>query len=214
MRLFLAIALPDDVRDALALIQGGVPGANWTPVDNMHLTLRFLGETSRADRREVEDAVARALDHGSCLPFELALAGVGHFGSERQVRSLWASVADPGPVRHLAERLEGACRRAGFPAETRRHTPHVTLARATRAEAPGVRDFLTHNGLFRTAPFLADRVTLFSSHLGRPHATYRAETEFPLGGAFDWDDEWGEDEWEGDWGEDGAEEGERLRSDG
>jgi LigT-like phosphoesterase len=76
MRLFTALALPDDIADGLSLIQGGVPGARWSTRDQLHLTLRFIGEVDGRVAHAVDDALALVREPS----FRLTLKSVGQFG--------------------------------------------------------------------------------------------------------------------------------------
>ena len=79
MRLFVALPIPDSVAQRLLLLQGGVPGAGWQRREQLHLTLRFIGEVDGGDARAVEDALA-----GIDAPaFDLQLHGVGQFGNKQ-----------------------------------------------------------------------------------------------------------------------------------
>ena len=78
------------------------------------------------------------------------------------------------------ERVEAAVVRGGGPREKRKFAPHVTLARLKGAAMPRVQGFIAAHALFRPAPFVADRVVLYSSHLGRDGAIYRPEADYPL----------------------------------
>ena len=89
IRLFVAIPIPDQLRLRLTGLRGQVPGARWTLPENMHLTLRFVGEIDEDAADDVHDALARI----TADPFDVQLSGVGHFESRGQVRALWAGVA-------------------------------------------------------------------------------------------------------------------------
>src|SRR5262249_58011503 len=89
IRLFTAIELPESVRLQLSLLQGGMPGARWVSSENMHLTLRFIGEVSEAVARDIDDMLADIREPS----FSLALRGVGEFG-RNEGRALWAGVAN------------------------------------------------------------------------------------------------------------------------
>ncbi|MSO89114.1 MAG: RNA 2',3'-cyclic phosphodiesterase [Rhodospirillaceae bacterium] len=176
IRLFVAIELPASVRTVLGFLHAGVPGARWTPVENMHLTLRFIGEV---EEPRIED-IDRALLAVRSPRFSLELAGVGHFESAGQPRALWAGVPKIAPLIGLRDRIESALVRAGFAPEGRKFLPHVTLARLRDAPAPKVSAFLGRYGLFRAPPFPVDRFALFSSHHGRNGSTYRVEADYEL----------------------------------
>jgi 2'-5' RNA ligase len=177
IRLFVAIELPEALRRRMAMLCRGVKGARWLDVDNLHLTLRFIGEVGE-DR--VEDIV-QALAGVRAPPFPLGIAGVGHFETRRRVRALWLGI-DPSPaLMQLQERIELALQRAGCAAERRRFAPHLTLARLDRAAPDTVRDWLHGTSLFRAEPVMVETFVLFHSLLGSGGAVYRPLAEFPLG---------------------------------
>lgn len=130
MRLFVALALPPPVCDALALAQtqlrqGGHP-VRWADTATLHLTLQFLGETDAA----LVDPLLAWLAGLVAEPIRLALSGLGAFPGPQQPRVIWAGVA--GDIEAL-ERLQAAVVALtvslGFQAEVRRFTPHLTLGR-------------------------------------------------------------------------------------
>ena len=176
MRLFVAIALPDNVRARLAGLAGGIPGARWITAENMHLTLRFIGEVPAADLPDIAGELSRIASPA----FDLTLAQVGHFGPARKARSLWVGVVPNPGLMALQERVDGALRRAGLPPEDRKFVPHVTLARLNGASPPRLQSYVEANNLFRAGPFPVEEFVLFSSRLGSERAVYQAEAEFPL----------------------------------
>ena len=176
MRLFVAITLPDEQRAQLATLANGLPGARWVNEENLHLTLRFLGELDGGQAADVDEALA-----GLRVPgFELQLEGVSHFGEGRKLRSLWAGV-QPNPVLdRLHDKIEQALIRVGLSPEKRKFRPHITLARFKSNPGPKLQEFLAHNALFRSAPFPVDSFTLYSSFLSTNGAIHRAEADYPL----------------------------------
>lgn len=176
LRLFVGIALPEPIRLRLATLQGGVPDARWVKPENFHLTLRFVGEVDSG----VADDLDAALGGVSAPAFDLALSGVGHFGKAEAARVLWAGVAPNPALDHLQSKVEAATIRAGLPAEQRRFSPHVTLARPKRAPGSRIEQFVADNAGFRTEPIPVDRFTLFSSFLSASGAIYTPEAEYPL----------------------------------
>ena len=93
IRLFVGLALPEDVTRRLALLGGGIPGARWMDEEQLHMTLRFIGEVDGAQF----DDIRLALSAVQSPAFPLTLSGMGHFGDGRKLRALWAGVA-PGQV--------------------------------------------------------------------------------------------------------------------
>lgn len=176
IRLFVAIELPEAPRRRMAMMESGVRDARWVDIENLHLTLRFIGDTQE-DR--VED-IGRALEGVRGEPFDLVMAGVGHFESRRLVRVLWAGVEPNPPLMALQERIETALMRAGCAPEGRRFLPHVTLARLKAAKPAHVRRWLEANALFRAEPVAVSRFTLFQSQLGHGGAHYRVLGEYGL----------------------------------
>lgn len=179
IRAFLALDLPPAVKQALAELQSGVPGARWSDPAGLHVTLRFLGEADEGTLEDLHDALSQV----DAPAFELALRGVGSFGQGPRTRLLWAGLDPSEPLAHLQRKVESAAVRAGFPAEGRRFSPHVTLARldaAARASEERVRRFLEANALFRAGPFAADRFVLFESRPGQGGAVYVPLADYPL----------------------------------
>lgn len=178
IRLFAGIELPDDIRMRLAGIAGGVPGARWVPLENMHLTLRFIGEVDEATAGDLDAALMQV--RGS--PFDLVIEGAGSFSHGRFPSMLWAGVAKNEPLVRLQERVESALQRFGLEPEARKFTPHVTLARLRDSPRDRVEAFVAEHALLRLAPFRVRHFTLFSSFLGHEQSSYRAEAEYPLSG--------------------------------
>lgn len=177
-RLFVSIELPDDVKLALARLSGDVPGARWLEPDEMHLTVRFIGEVDGL----VYDDVLAALDEVRVAPFELALRGVGHFPPRGEPRILWAGLERSDELRLLHDRVESALVRAGVEGERRKFSPHVTIARLKGTPSRAVGSFLAMNGLFRATPFTVHEFHLYSSSLGAKRAVHRCEASYPLDG--------------------------------
>ena len=184
MRLFVAIDMPAAICDELSVLQSGVPGARWAGADQLHLTLRFVGEVDPPGF----DELAHALAEVEAPAFEMALKGVGHFPPRGKPRVLWAGVEVQPALLDFQTRVEAAVVRAGLPADDRRYSPHVTLARFRR---PGdvvlVSSYLTEHAAFHTAPFPVEAFHLYSSHLSQSGAIHTVECSYPLSGAMaDW----------------------------
>ncbi len=175
-RLFVSIELPALVRAEMNRLQCDVPGARWAPVEQLHLTLRFIGELDGLARRDAE----AALDEVEAAPFELLLAGVGHFPPRGQPRVLWVGVEPSPALLELHERICRALGRAGLPAEARNFYPHITLARLRDTPPRAVAAFVMQHNLFRAGPIPVDSFHLYSSRLGARGAVHTPETSWPL----------------------------------
>jgi len=177
IRLFAAIAVPDEIGAALTRRQQGLPGARWRPAGAFHITLRFFGEIAESSADDL-DAELGAVTGGALT---LTLEGVGAFQDGGDPHAVWAGVANNAPLQHLAARCETAARRAGLPADRRVWKPHVTLAYLRRADPGRVAAWIQGHNLLKSPPFRVTSFGLYSSHLGDEGASYRLERSYPLG---------------------------------
>jgi 2'-5' RNA ligase len=131
MRLFIAVNLSDEMKDSLirmqnALYDRGARG-NYTPEENLHLTLAFIGEYP--DAQPVLDALSAV----AFRPFELSLEGMGRFGD-----LWWAGMRDSVPLTAVVRRLRRALAENGIPFDKKRFSPHITLLRKASGALPGI----------------------------------------------------------------------------
>ena len=177
MRLFVAVDLPDVVKDRLVAFKTDIPTARWTNRHQMHITLFFLGETDRMAE------VRAALEGVQANPFDLSLAGVGRFpgGSRRPPRVLWAGIDAPPELARLQARVVSALAAVGFEPDTRPFSPHITLARL-KAErtVPAAAAFIERHTDFRAGPVHVDRFTLYASQLTPHGSRYTVQAQYPL----------------------------------
>ena len=133
MRLFVAIDVLDPVRAALdsfeRVLRPTVKLA-WSPVANLHITTKFIGEWP-ADR--VADMTLALASAPAAGPIEIRVKGIGWFPSPRKPRVFWAGVEGGEPLRALARATEQAVAALGVPVEDRAYSPHLTLARIREA---------------------------------------------------------------------------------
>jgi len=176
MRLFVGLDLPWPLKQRLAVLAGGVPGARWVPAENFHLTLRFIGEVPAHRAEEIDLALATLRTRA----FSLTLAGVGTFAKGGRDTQLWVGVERNPQLDHLQAKIETALQRAGLEPERRRFAPHVTLARLDNAPPGKLAGFVQAHNLFRSEPVPVERFFLFSSRLGKEASVYTAEVEYAL----------------------------------
>lgn len=174
-RLFTALTLPEDVRMWLTGLRGGLRNARWIDPENYHVTLRFIGDVDPA----TADEVARALERIHRAPVRVRLTGLGSFGSKKP-HSVWVRVEPSPELMELQAEQERILQRLGLPAEARRFTPHVTLARVRGASVAEVAEWLTVRGGFSAPPFLADSFALMSSRASVGGGPYLVEDRYPL----------------------------------
>jgi 2'-5' RNA ligase len=176
-RLFTALEIPDDVRESLSMLRGGLPGARWIDPENYHLTLRFIGDVDDAVAREVMFTLGQIHRGG----FELRLDGVSSFGG-RKPRAVVATVASSPAMMDLQAEHERLMQRIGIEPDSRKFTPHVTLARLRDASTRDVAEYLSTRGGYRSAPFPVSNFVLFSSRASVGGGPYVVEADYPLTG--------------------------------
>lgn len=174
-RLFVALRPPVEMRAQLLSLMGGVPGARWQSDDQLHLTLRFIGEV---DAPLADDIVAALGTVDRPRPI-VALQGAGSFDHKGHVHSLWAGIAPDDALRQLHERVDRALVRAGIAPEQRTFKPHITLARLGRQAGPA-EPFLGRIAGLASRPATIDAFILFESRLGHEGASYEAIARYPL----------------------------------
>lgn len=159
----------------LLALMGGVSGVRWQTDDQLHITLRFIGEV---DRHTGSD-IAAALSSIRHPPFVASLSGIGTFGRRGQPGVLWAGVAPHDPLKALHKKVDQACMRAGLAPEGRAYHPHITLARLKRTSG-SVEGLAETSAGLTSAPFVVDRFGLFESTLTPEGAVYTAAATYPL----------------------------------
>jgi 2'-5' RNA ligase len=174
-RLFVAIRPPEDIRDLLIDAMDDSADFRWQQDEQLHLTLRFVGEV---DRPMAED-LADALGGIRAEPFQLRISGVGQF-EQRSNGALWAGVEPKAPAAALAAKVERVCQSTGLEPERRAYHPHITLARWKGRRTREVASFLERKRGLTSEPWEIDRFILFESRLSRHGAQYEEVTAYPL----------------------------------
>lgn len=170
-RLFVAIRPPEEICDLLIDAMDDRPDLRWVGDEQLHLTLRFIGEVERP----VANDLAAALGRVRSGPFELHLNGLGRF-ERRNGGALWAAIEPKAPVVALAARIERVCQDVGLAPEHRVFHPHITIARFGREHRTQAQDFERRNAGLSSPPFAVDRFMLFESRLSR-HGPHYEEVE-------------------------------------
>lgn len=176
-RLFTGIELPEEIREDLGDLEHPLPGARWIDMDDLHLTLRFVGDIDKRTANEFAEFLA-GIDVSA---FPMRLVGLGTFGG-REPRILWAGVEAGEELERLARANERAARNAGLDPAARAFKPHITLARLKNSQPERLARYLQKHGGFRTEPFYVTHFTLFSSKPVTGGGPYLVEEEFPLFG--------------------------------
>ena len=174
IRLFTALSLPDELRPRLAALGSGIDGARWVEPENLHITLRFIGEVDRHRANDIADLLAGI----RFAPFDVRIEGLGSFDRKGVVDTLWAGVQPRDPLAQLHRKVDRACVRAGLAPEGRAYLPHVTLARFGRSGGLVDGFLAVHAGLSSPA-FRVDGFSLFESRIGHDGARYEAVADYP-----------------------------------
>jgi 2'-5' RNA ligase len=174
-RLFVGIRPPESMRDLLIDAMDDSADFRWQDEEQLHLTLRFIGEV---DRPLAED-LAAALGQIRAEHFSVHISGVGRF-EQRNSGALWAAVEPKAPLAALAGKVERVCQSVGIEPEQRAFHPHITLARWKGRRSREVHDFLDRRRGLSSEPFEVDAFTLFESRLSRHGAHYEEVERYPL----------------------------------
>ena len=175
LRLFVAVDLLDALRVRLAGLKRDFPGIRWVLPENMHLTLRFIGEAGG----EEADAARNALRTVRVVPFSLCLHGLGLF--ERRHQSiLWAGLEHSAPLSALKQQVDAVLTMAiGLEAEHGRFSPHVTLSRMRTGVSAALRERIAGYA-FTSKSFTVESFTLFRSVLSPTGAAHFPVERYPL----------------------------------
>jgi 2'-5' RNA ligase len=180
MRLFVGLELPKDIKDRLQLTFGGIERAKWQTPEQMHLTLRFIGEVSDHQAADINAALGLV----PFSPFDLMINNTDYFGPGKRPRLLWAGISGDAEVKQLADRINRALLTVGIPLEEHKYTPHITLARLKQIHADQLGPYLEHNAGLSSPPFHISNFSLFQSHLGHSGASYRVLSRYPIESAY------------------------------
>jgi 2'-5' RNA ligase len=185
MRLFVGLAIPDPVQANLrALLTRLRPLADfrWTPVENLHVTTKFIGEFPEARLDELKQALAGIDAHA---PVDISVRGLGWFPNPHHPRVFWAGVDGGEPLRALAAATDQATKRLGIASEDREFRPHLTLARL-KGPTPleSIRQGVAALDSQDFGKFRADGFVLYLSSQGASHGAsqgkYTSLAEYPL----------------------------------
>jgi len=182
VRLFVALAVPDSVRAAIAsLLRELKPlDRSWkfVPAENLHVTLNFLGEVAMEKLPNVVGALQSAATAGTVT---LAFRGLGFFPNERRPRVLWVGMDDRPSLFALAAGVKAALAGAGLPHEEREFAPHLTLARnKTAGITPELRDAIAGCATRQLGTMNASTFHLIESKLESSGAEYTTLESFRL----------------------------------
>lgn len=180
MRLFVAIEIPKEIRAAIALLLSEFraisPQTKWVRPDNLHLTLKFLGETDAAKLSEVQSTLNSI---HSAEPVTMDVRGVGFFPNAKRPRIFWTGLQVSSNLREIATEIDGAIHRLGLELESRPFTPHLTLARFNGASiSTALQSAIAENAFRNLGSFSTHQFQLIESKLKSTGAEYTALQSF------------------------------------
>lgn len=184
VRLFVAIELEDGVRSRLDTVRSKLAracdGVRWIPAEQLHVTVKFLGEVADEDVAETADAMARSA--ASVSPFSMDVVGCGCFPGRGPVRIVWAGLRDEsGMLLQTAKVVEEELELLGFAKEKRPFSSHVTIGRVRSDGSNGRIRAATEKGTFEPVSQLVGSITLMSSVLSSKGPAYAAVRTVDLG---------------------------------
>lgn len=176
MRLFVAIPLPEAVREKLSGLYQPMDGVRWQSQSQLHITLKFLGETDRDQLPELIRGL-KSIRHST---FQMTISGFGTFPEKGRPKILWIGVAKQQLLKDLQQAIEQQCVEMGFEAEDRPFVPHITLARIKGTPRRDVISFINQHKKVRISRVPVNKFVLYESKLHPDGAIHKKVKEFPL----------------------------------
>ncbi len=161
IRLFVAIDIPDSIKKRVEGMGGSIPRAYPVPKEQLHLTLKFIGNIESSKLRDIQEG----LEEISFQPFILSLRDVGTFPPRGTPRVLWVGIDPQEELCLLRNKIEKTLFTRSIPKEKRKYSPHITLARLQNSPINRLHQFLAGNSLLQSPEFPVDRFGLYSSQL-------------------------------------------------
>ena len=182
MRTFVAIDLPSEIRREIARLLGLLrPAASqvrWARPENLHVTLKFIGELPT---ETLPEATSRLASIHLPEPFSLQVRGAGYFPNERAPRVIWLGLESGPALSALASQVEEVLHPLGIPREKRPFAPHLTLGRLkVPARIPAVQEILRRREPLDFGSFIAKEFYLYESQLASGGPVYRKIARFAL----------------------------------
>src|SRR5688572_27075625 len=183
MRLFIASSFPPevlrDLNDRAAQYKPRLPAASWVRPETQHLTLAFLGEQKESIIDQIDAPLREAVS--KTARFESTLSGCGFFPNPRHARVGWVGLESELKFVEIAQLVRSIVTRQGVALDGVEFKPHLTLLRVRDPWPPASIDLFCRSFRdYRSAPFVVDHITLFSSQLSPKGAIHTAQATFAL----------------------------------
>ncbi len=188
MRSFVAVGLPGEIQQAIASATATLqqllpkPLVRWVRQENVHLTLKFLGDVSPANLDLLAEALK--LEFSQHEPFELSAGGIGAFPNSRKARVLWVGLSAPSDLTALQHCVEGVANRLGFPSEERPFSAHLTIGRVGQGASPSdllkIRSALEGCKIGSLGSMRVEAIQIYKSDLNPDGSVYTPLYKIPL----------------------------------
>lgn len=187
LRAFIAIEIPPEIRQAISRQTAGLREAagrsvRWVAVENIHLTLKFLGEVSVANLEVLAQTVQA--ECAQTAPFSVSVEGLGCFPNPRRPRVLWIGLTAPPALTHLQRQIEASAARLGYTPDEKPFAPHLTIGRvreqASPAELQTLRGLVENTTLPHLGDFTVREIGFYKSNLKPEGPVYTRLAIAPL----------------------------------
>ena len=175
MRLFLGIEVPTPIKKELHQLFFGLPGANCVNKEQLHITLRFIGEIDRHQMKDIDDSLKLI----TFPTFPIKLKSVGAFYNKRYPKATWVGVDGNDQLLDLQKKIERTLRQT-LTLERKKYLPHLTLARLKETSFHDIANYLELNSLFSAGPWNVDHFNLYSSMPTNQGPQYLIEESYSL----------------------------------
>ncbi len=176
IRLFIAIDIPEAIKLEVGAMGRSLPHARAVPVDQLHLTLKFIGEVESSRLLDIQDALYEI----RLAKFPLALKGVGVFAPRGTPRIIWAGVEPMQPTVTLRNAIEKTLAAIDIPRDKKKFTPHLTLARMNNCPGNRLHQFLAGNAFFQSSECIIENFHLYKSQLTPKGALHTLKSSYQL----------------------------------
>ena len=176
MRVFVALVIPNEIRDHLVQLAPSRPFMQAVEWENFHLTLRFIGKVDYHMLRDIDLALSRI----SHPPIVIRTDQPSWFGVGKNVRALILRIFQDAPLMAFQKKIDRSLYQCGVPVARRKFYPHITLARMRSVKIGKIEPLIAALSLEKIPPFHTTQMALYSSHAGSDGYLYQAEAIYPL----------------------------------
>jgi RNA 2',3'-cyclic 3'-phosphodiesterase len=181
LRLFIAVPVPEHIKENLLRLKINIHGAKWTEKDQMHITLKFIGQVEG----HIFNEIIRCLSDIEFEKFSVNFNGVGVFhtgNSQRKGSSkiLWSGIEKSDSLKMLKNKIDAALLDCGIVRKERKYHPHVTVARLKNVYPDNITGFLSRSNTFKSVDFIVNEFILYSSILSPKGAVHNIEGVYTL----------------------------------